>query len=430
MVPLKYNVRSLRARKVGSLMTIFGVGMVVWASIFAMGLSSGLDKTLQIAADPLDVIVMRKGATSEAVSAITESAAREIKAFSGIATDDQGQPLAASELVMLGSLPRRGSTQPVNVTVRGVDPVSRKLRQGLTIVEGRDFAPGVREAIVSRAMSQRFQNLGLNDTFKVQGGEFTVVGIFEAGGGAVESEVWTDQRVLAQLTKRTGAMSSMQFRSASAADQTRLMNRISDDNQINLKAMTEEEYFAEQARQSAFIKFVGGMIAFFLTIGAMFAVANTMYGAIAARAREIGTLRALGFGRASIVTAFLLESLILCLLGAVLGCLAALTLQAITGGLQTGTMNSATFTEVVFAFDFGPRILLQGALLAIVMGLIGGLLPAVRAVRMKVVDALREVRFAATPRRPPGPSGGRQGRLRAHNTPGGEPGGARGNSRA
>lgn len=391
MVPLKYNVRSLRARKVGSLMTVFGVGMVVWASIFAMGLSAGLDKTLQIAADPLDLIIMRKGATSEAVSAVTESAAREIKAFDGIATDGSGNSLAASELVVFGYLPRIGSTQPVNVTVRGVDPVSRSLRQGIKIVAGRDFTPGVREAIVSRAMSQRFQNLDLGDKFKVQGGEFTVVGIFDANGGAVESEVWTDQRVLAQVTKRTGAMSSMQIRPASVADQQRLMTRISDDNQINLKAMTEADYFAQQAKQSAFIKFVGGAIAFFLTIGAMFAVSNTMYGAIASRAREIGTLRALGFGRASIVFAFLLESLVLCLMGAVLGCLAALLLQFVTGGLQTGTMNAATFTEVVFAFDFGPRVLAQGALLAVVMGLIGGLLPAVRAVRMKVVNALREV---------------------------------------
>jgi putative ABC transport system permease protein len=391
MVPLKYNVRSLRARKVGSLMTIFGVGMVVWASIFAMGLSAGLDKTLEIAADPLDLIVMRKGATSEAVSAVTESSAREIKAFDGIATDSSGNSLAAAELVVFGYLPRIGSTQPVNVTVRGVDPVSRSLRQGIKLVAGRDFASGVREAIVSQAMSHRFQNLGLGDKFKVQGGEFTVVGIFDANGGAVESEVWTDQRVLAQVTKRTGAMSSMQIRPASVADQKRLITRISDDNQINLKAMTEADYFAEQAKQSAFIKFVGGAIAFFLTIGAMFAVSNTMYGAIASRAREIGTLRALGFGRTSIVFAFLLEALVLCLMGAVLGCLAALLLQFVTGGLQTGTMNAATFTEVVFAFDFGPRVLAQGALLAVVMGLIGGLLPAVRAVRMKVVDALREV---------------------------------------
>lgn len=391
MVPLKYNIRSLRARKVGSLMTIFGIGMVVWASIFAFGLSAGLDKTLEIAAEPLDVIVLRKGSTSEAVSAVTESAAREIKALSGIATDADGRPLAASELVVFAYLPRHGSEVKVNVSVRGVDPVSRNLRKEMTIVEGKDFTPGLREAIVSRAMSNRFQNLGLGDTFKVDGGEFKVVGIFEAGGGAVESEIWTDQRVLAQVAKRTGAMSSLQFRAASAADQERLIERIKNDEQIDLGAVTEKQYYAEQAAQSILIKIVGYTIAFVLTIGAMFAVANTMYGAIAARAREIGTLRALGFGRVSILTAFILESLLLCLIGAALGCLAALAVNYLLGGIQTGTMNPGTFTEVAFSFDFGPRILVQGIILAVVMGLIGGFLPAFRAVRMKVVDALREV---------------------------------------
>jgi putative ABC transport system permease protein len=391
MVPLKYNVRSIRARKVGSLMTIFGIGMVVWASIFAFGLSSGLDRTLEIAAEPLDVIVLRKGSTSEAVSAVTESATREIKALPGIATNPEGAPLAASELVVFAYLPRRGSDIKVNVSVRGVDAVSRLLRKEMTIVEGREFTPGLREAIVSRSMANRFQSLGLGDKFKVDGGEFEVVGIFEAGGGAVESEIWTDQRVLAQIAKRTGAMSSLQFRAASVADQKRLINHIKNDEQIDLGAVTEQQYYAEQAAQSVLIKLVGYTIAFVLTIGAMFAVANTMYGAIAARAREIGTLRALGFGRGSIIVAFMLESLLLCLAGAALGCLAALAVNFLLGGIQTGTMNPGTFTEIAFSFDFGPKILLQGAILAVVMGLIGGFLPALRAVRMKVVDALREV---------------------------------------
>ena len=180
----------------------------------------------------------------------------------------------------------------------------------MQIVEGRDFKPGVREAIVSRAMSERFQNLGLGEEFKVRGAMFRVVGFFEAGGGAVESEIWTDQRVLAQIVNRTGAMSSLQLRAASKADQERLINTIKGDEQIDLNAMTEAEYFAEQAdAEHCSSKSSATMIAFFLTIGAMFAVANTMYGAIASRAREIGTLRALGFGRFSILLAFLLESL-------------------------------------------------------------------------------------------------------------------------
>jgi putative ABC transport system permease protein len=391
MVPLKYNLRSLRARKVGSLMTILGVGMVVWASIFAFGLSAGLDKTLEIAAHPLDVLVLRKGATSEAVSGVSDAVARDVLALPGIATDGEGEPLASRELVVFGYLPRRGETQAVNVTVRGVEAIAFQLREGMRIVAGRDFRPGLREAVVSRAMSERFQGLGLNEQFEVQGGQFQVVGLFEAGGGAVESEIWTDRNVLAQIVNRTGSMSSLQFRAAGAAAQEQLINRVKADEQIDLNAVTEAQYYADQAAQSGLLKIVGGMIAFFLTIGAMFAVANTMYGAIASRAREIGTLRALGFGRGSILMAFLLESLVLCGLGALLGCLGALALQAAMGGLRTGTMNPGTFTELAFSFDFGPRVLLKGALLAMAMGLIGGLMPAVRAVRLKVVDALREV---------------------------------------
>ncbi|RIK85077.1 MAG: ABC transporter permease [Planctomycetota bacterium] len=386
MVPLKYNLRSLRARKVGSLMTVLGVGMVVWASIFAFGLYAGLEHTLTVSVNPLDVIVLRQGSTAETASAVSESAARDILALPGIATDAEGRPLAAPELVAIGYLPRRDADGNTNVTVRGVVPASAALRDGLTIVEGRNFTPGVREAIVSRALSERFKGLKLGESFKVQDAMFQVVGYFQAHGAAAESEIWTDQRVLGQVTNRTGSVSAVQLRAASADDRQRLIQRITADEQIGLKAITEKEYFAEQAEQSQFLRIIGQIIAFFLTIGAMFAVANTMYGAVASRAREIGTLRALGFGRASVLASFLFESLVLCLLGAIVGCLGALAL----GDIRTGTMGGA-FTEVVFAFNFGPRVLLSGALLAIAMGLLGGLAPAVRAVRMRVVNALREV---------------------------------------
>ncbi len=368
-------------------MTIFGTGMVVWASVFAFGLHAGLKHTLDVAVHPLDVIVLRQGSTSETVSGVSEAAARDIVALPGIATNRDGKPLAAPELVVIAYLSRRSAPGKANVSVRGAIPLSRELREGMKIVQGRDFRPGVREAIVSRALSERFLGLGLGEEFVVQDSKFTVVGIFEAGGGAVESEIWTDQRVLGQATNRTGGMSSVQFRAASKDQQQRLIARIKADEQIALQAITEEQYFADQAEQGKLIKYIGNMIAIFLTIGAMFAVANTMYGAIASRAREIGTLRALGFGRFSILTSFLLESLVLCILGALLGCLGALAL----GEIRTGTMNGATFAEVVFSFNFGPEVLLRGAGLAIVMGLIGGFMPALRAVRMKVVDALREV---------------------------------------
>jgi putative ABC transport system permease protein len=386
MVPLKYNLRSIRARKVGSLMTIFGVGMVVWASIFAFGLYAGLEHALTVSVNPLDVIVLRQGSSSETGSAVTDASAKEIMNLPGIATDADGKPLAAPELVAIAYLPRRGGTGSTNVTVRGVSPTSRVLRDTFKIVDGSDFRPGVREAIVSRSLSERFEGLRIGEEFKVQDAKFKIVGYFSAGGGSAESEVWTDYRVLGQAINRTGSAASVQLRAASVDDQDRIIKRITADEQIALKAVTEKQYFADQAEQSQFLKIIGQIIAFVLTVGAMFAVANTMYGAIASRAREIGTLRALGFGRFSVLTSFLLESLVLCILGALLGCLGALAL----GEIRTGTMGGS-FTELVFSFNFGPRVLLSGALLAVVMGLLGGLLPAIRAVRMKVVDALREV---------------------------------------
>ncbi len=386
MIPIKYNLRSLMARKIGSLMTIFGTGMVVWASIFAFGLYGGLEKTFNTSVSPLDVLILRQGSTSETASAVTEAAAREIMTFPGIATDDQGNVLAAPELVVISYISKRDGSGNANITVRGVLPNSRLLRDNFKIVAGDDFRPGVREAIVSRALSDRFQGLRIGEEFIVQDKPFKVVGYFESGGGTSESEVWTDQRVLAQVANRTGATSSVQLRAVSKDAQQQLIDRITADEQVALKAVTEEQYYSDLAEQSFFIKMIGQIIAFFLTLGAMFAVANTMYGAIASRAREIGTLRALGFGRFSILAAFLLESLVLCVLGALLGCAGALLL----GEIRTGTMGGS-FTEVVFSFNFGPDVLFKGALLAVVMGLIGGFAPALRAVRMKVVDALREV---------------------------------------
>ncbi len=372
-------------------MQILSTSLAVGASVFAFGLSAGLDHTLDVSAGPLDVLVLRQGSSSETASAVSDVVGRTILALPGIATDKSGRPLAAPELVVISYLPRRNGSGNANVTVRGVLPVSKDLREGLTMVEGREFHTGVREAIVSRPLANRFQGLGMNETFKVQDQEFRVVGMFDAGGGATESEIWTDQKVLAQVANRTGATSSVQLRAASKADQVALLNHIKADEQIALKALTEEEYYAEQAQAGIVLRYLGYIIAFFLTIGAMFAVANTMYGAIASRAREIGTLRSLGFGRGGILTAFLFESLILCLIGAAVGCLGAIFLPMLAGGLQTGTMNNATFTEVVFSFNFGPAVLLKGSILAVEMGLVGGFLPALRAVRMKVVDALREV---------------------------------------
>ncbi len=387
MIPLKYTIRSLAARRVTSLMTIFGTALVVWASVLAFGLAAGLDRTLDVSSDPLDLIVMRKGATSETSSVVNESAAREIAALAGIETDRSGRPLCSGELLVVINTPRRAAGGSANLMVRGVTPIARALRPDFQIVEGRDLGLGLREAVASRAIAQRFEGAGLGETLKVFDGQFRIVGLFEDGDSAAESEVWTDLRVLGQASQRTGFLSTVQLRAKSDEALERLSGRITDDEQFGLEAHSEDKYFADQQISGTALKIVGWIIAGFLVVGSAFAVANTMYGAVASRSREIGTLRALGFEELDVLVAFLVEALILCLLGGILGCLGTLPFN----GLSTGTANWVTFTEIAFSFYFGPKVLFLGAALAIAMGLVGGFFPALRSTRMKTVDALREI---------------------------------------
>lgn len=387
MLPLKYNLRSLRARWTTSLMTVFGTALVVWATVLAFGLAAGLDHTLEVSGSPLDLIVLRKGASAETVSGVNEEVLRQITALPGVATDADGQVLCSGELVVVTNTTRRTDGGHTNLILRGVTPIARELRPGFRIVEGRDAQPGLREAITSRSIAGRFTGAALGEEVNVLDTTFRIVGLFEASDSAAESEVWTDLKVLGQASNRTGFVSSVQLRATGPQALLDLKSRLIGDEQFSLKAITEREYYADQAIAGIAIKFVGQIIALFLTIGAMFAVANTMFAAVASRAREIGTLRALGFGRMSVMAGFLIESTILALVGGVIGCLGTLPVN----GLSTGTANWVTFSELTFSFRFGPEVIIQGALLAMLMGLVGGILPAWRAVRMKVVDALREV---------------------------------------
>ncbi len=387
MIPLKYNIRSLRTRWVSSLMTIIGTALVVWAVVLTFGLADGLDHTLEVSGEPLDLIVMRKGATAETNSIINESTAREMAALDGIASDAAGNKLCSPELVVVVNTARRAGDTNANMILRGVTPAAKEVRSNFHIVAGRENKPGVREAIASTQMANRFKGAGLDEELDVFGAPFKIVGLFEAGHSATESEVWTDLEVLGQTTKREGVRSAIQLRANSADDAQRMADRISSDEQFGLSALSEPVYFAEQAKSSRGIKAIGVFIAVILSIGAVFAVANTMYAAVASRAREIGTLRALGFNRRTILISFLLESLALCLAGGLLGCLAALPLN----GMSTGTANWVTFSELAFTFRFGPTVQILAVSLVVVVGVIGGLFPALRATRMKIVDALREV---------------------------------------
>ncbi len=350
MIPLKYNLRNLRVRWVTTLMTVLGTGLVVWATVLTFGLNEGLEHALLISGDPQDLIILRKGATDETGSGIEEAVAREIATLDGIAQDEQGTPLCSIEFATILTKPRRANGGTTNLIVRGIDTVGRKLRPSFQIVEGRDFQPGRNEAITSRQMAARFENLGLGEKLEINQVPFEIVGYFSAGGSAAESEVWTSRADLAGARRQAGAVSSVNLRARDQAAKSRLTTEIDEDDQFNLQAMDETTYFANQLQASAAIKYVGVVIAAFLTFGAMFAAANTMYSAVANRSREIGTLRALGFQRSSILGSFLFESVVLCLMGGVLGCLATLPFN----GLSTGHGEFRNLQRTHLCFSIQP----------------------------------------------------------------------------
>lgn len=369
-------------------MTAFGCGLVVFASVLSFGLADGLERALLISADPFDVVCLRKGALDEVSSSLDQATAARVRTVEGIAVGGSGELLVSPEYVVTLMKPRRGDDAGVtNVMVRGILPVGWKLRPGFRISEGREPQPGVNEAIVSRQLSERFQNTRLGEKFTVNNTKFNIVGYFEASGCAAESEVWTDLRDLTSARKVPGAVSTVCVRARDAAAQSTLIRVLREDQRFGFKALTEEEFFREQLMSAQIVKGLAGFIAMFLIVGAMFAAANTMYAAVAGRSRDIGTLRALGFSRLSVLISFMLESVILCLIGGLVGCSAVIPFN----GYSTGMASFQTFSEISFAFRFGPAVLLEGILMALVMGLAGGLMPAVRALRLDVIQALRAV---------------------------------------
>jgi putative ABC transport system permease protein len=386
MIPLKYMLRSLSVRWVTTLLTCLAIGIVVFASVLTFGMVEGIEHALASSGDATDLIIMRKGSNNELSSTIAPTAARELMNLEGIAKDAGGQPLASREFITVLIRPRRDARGTANVMVRGLDQVGRQLRPKFTITEGRDLEPGVNELVASKRISARFENFGLDESIEINNVKFKVVGLFEAGGSAAESEVWADLRDLTSAQRYNGAISVVNMRVPEESDRQAIIERVRDNDQFKLSAVTETDYFENQQSASLAIKVIAYIIAAFLTVGAMFAAANTMYAAVSSRSREIGTLRALGFPRFTVLISFMLESLVICLIGGVLGCLATLPLNGWSGGTQ----NMSTFSEITFSFRFGPKVLLLGMGLALAMGLIGGFFPAIRAIRMQITNALRQ----------------------------------------
>jgi putative ABC transport system permease protein len=387
MIPLKYNVRNLRVRWKTTLMTVLGTGLVVWSSCILFGLVDGLEHSLTISGDPLDLIVMRKGSTNETTGGFESSKADELLNLPGIARDEQGRPLVAKELLNIPIAERENGTR-TNIIVRGVQAASRELRPNFRLVAGSFPAEGKGECIVSPSLSKRFKGAQVGGILKFGDQEiYRVVGMFTAGGGAAESEVWADLKDVEKNTGRDGSVSCVQIRAAGADDYRKLQDTIENDTRFKLAAIPESVYFQNQSRSSIFFKGAGTLIAVLLTFGAMFAAANTMFAAVGARTREIGTMRALGFSQLDILICFMGESVILCALGGAAGILAAIPLNALT--YETSDFNS--FASVTVAFRFGPMVMGVAFLMTLAMGVFGGMFPAIRAVRLDVISALREL---------------------------------------
>jgi putative ABC transport system permease protein len=382
-IPLRYNLRHLRVRWRTTLVTTVGLALVVGVFVMVMSLARGLRATFLSTGDPKNLLVVRKGSMAESSSQITFDEVRRVKYLEGIVRDEKGEPLASAEMIVLITL-ERASGGRAHVQVRGISPQSVQLRPGIRIVEGRMFSPGQRECIVSRKVARRFPSCQLGQRFRSGKGHWEVVGTFDAQKSAYDSEIWVDADEAREAFNRS-FYGSVLLRPADEATTKALIARIEGDRAMQLRALTEKEYYAEQTKTAAPIQIFGVALALVMSIGAAFSAMNTMYAFVGARTREIGTLRVLGFRPGSIYASFMLEALVIAAIGGALGCVLALPMH----GIATGTFNWFTFAEVAFEFRLTPALMALGMAFALVMGVLGGLLPARFAARKPVLEALR-----------------------------------------
>ena len=384
-IPISYNVRNLKLRKSLTIMTALGIALTVTTALFIMALLAGLDRAFKTSGNPLNVMVVRKGSTSELTGPFPAEDFPVLKTLPGVAKDKNGDPLVSGETVVVIVLPRSDGSGEVNVSVRGMMPDGLQLRSGVKLVEGRWFAPGQREVVVSDSIHKRFSHANVGDTVEFGKGAWQVVGIFDAGGTAYGSEIWGDVNQMNSDFDRQGVYSSAYLRATDPVSAEALRNRVSDDQRLKLDGVLETEYYAKQTSSGQVIRFIGIIVAVIMAIGSSFAAMNTMYAAVAYRSREIATLRVIGFSRPSILTSFVLEAVMLSLLGAAVGILLMLPFN----GMTTGTQNQTTFSEVVFSLSMTPAVIGTAVGFAVIMGLLGGIAPAWHAARQNILNALR-----------------------------------------
>jgi putative ABC transport system permease protein len=393
-IPISYNVRNLVLRKGLTAMTALGIALTVTTALFIMALLAGLNRAFVTSGNPLNVMVLRKGSTSELTGPFPSEDFGVLKTLPGIAKDSHGEPLISGETVVIIVLPRANGSGETNVAVRGMMPDGLEIRQRadagharpVKLVQGRWFTPGQREIVVSNSIHKRFAHANLGDELQFGKGWWKVVGIFDAGGTAYESEVWADVNQMNSDFDRQGVFSSAYLRATDPVAAAALKNRVSDDQRLKLDGSLETDYYAKQTSSGAVIKFIGWLVAIIMAIGSSFAAMNTMYAAVAYRSREIATLRVIGFSRPSILASFVLEAVLLSLLGAAIGIILMLPFN----GMTTGTSNQVTFSEVVFSLRMTPAVITAAVLFAMIMGLFGGIFPAWHASRREILAALRD----------------------------------------
>ena len=389
-IPLKYNLRNLVARKTSTGMTAFVIGLVVAVFLCVLALVQGVTRTLSVNASTRNILAMRVGSQAEMQSVITRDQAEQLQSMAGPERSAAGKPYVSPELITLINVPRADGKSNSNVQVRGMAPVGLEMRPGVKLIDGRMFTPSTNEAIVSKNLSKRFASMKVGDTLKTGSFQWVVVGLFDAQGSAYESEMWTDVTDLQQQTKRN-IFSSVFIRLPDSDAASRFIETIKGDQRLKLEGKTERKYYDEQMITGAPIKALAFIVGFFTAIGAAFGAMNTMYAQVSARTREIGTLRAIGFSRRSILVSFVIEALMLCVAGGLLGVFFTFLVFNLFLTKPTGTMNFRTFSEVLFNFRMTPQLIAGGLAFALAMGVVGGLFPAARAARLKITTALREV---------------------------------------
>ncbi len=382
-----FNLRTLPKRKGSAIAAIFGIAGVVAVLVGVLSIAQGFKRAMTASGSPDTAMVLRSGADSELTSILGRDEARIIADAPGIARSHD-KPLVSPELFVIVNLPKKTTGTDANVPLRGVEPPAFGVRSEVRITRGRAFGWGKNEVIAGRGALSEFKGLDVGSDLKFGQANWKVVGIFESNGGLEESEIWADAAVLAPAYRRGPTYQTMLVKLASAGNFQKFKDGLTSDPRLNVKVLRETDYYAEQSRMlTLMITGLGGIISALMAVGAVFGALNTMYTAVSSRAKEIATLEALGFGSSPVVVSVLIESMVLALIGGIVGAVLA---WAAFDGFRTATLNWQSFSQVTFAFDVSAPLLVNGIVYAVLIGFIGGLLPAIRAARLPVATALRQ----------------------------------------